>query len=129
MRIPPGFTTVFPYIFARQARYYLDFLRDGLGGEIVEAIDRPDGTLANAHVRFGNTTLMISEASADWPATRGTYYLYVDDAEAALARAVACGAEAVMPVSDMPYGDRQGGAKDGQGNVWWLSQRLREGPY
>jgi PhnB protein len=129
MRVPPGYTTLFPYIFARQARTYLDFLRDGLGGVIVDVLERADGTLANAQLRFGDTTLMVSEASADWPATRGTYYLYVDDAEAALARAVAGGAEVIMPVADMPYGDRQGGAKDSQGNVWWLSQHLRDGPY
>jgi PhnB protein len=129
MRVPPGFTRLFPYIFARGARRYLDFLRDGLGGEIVDALDRADGALANAQVRFGDTTLMVSEASADWPATCGTYYLYVDDAEAALTRAIAAGAVTVMPVADMPYGDRQGGAKDHQGNVWWLSQRLSDGPY
>ena len=34
-----------------------------------------------------------------------------------------------MDVSDMPYGDRQGGVKDPFGNIWWISQRLVDGPY
>jgi hypothetical protein len=34
-----------------------------------------------------------------------------------------------MDVSVMPYQDRQVGVKDKHGNIWWLSQRLVEGPY
>ncbi len=27
------------------------------------------------------------------------------------------------------YGDRQGGVRDAWGNIWWISQRLVDGPY
>jgi PhnB protein len=27
-----------------------------------------------------------------------------------------------------PYGDRLGGVRDAQGNLWWISQRLVEAP-
>jgi len=30
--------------------------------------------------------------------------------------------ELEMAGSDMPYGDRQGGARDPHGNIWWISQ-------
>jgi PhnB protein len=33
-----------------------------------------------------------------------------------------------MAVGDMPYGDTQGGARDTDGNIWWISQRLVEAP-
>ena len=72
---------------------------------------------------------MFSEASADWPAMPASYYLYVADADAAVARAIAAGGTLVMPVADMPYQDRQGGVRDAFGNVWWISQRLVEGAY
>ena len=127
--IPEGFTTVFPYIFAQDANAYLDFLRDGLGGEIVDVHRIPDGTLANAHVRFGAMTLMVSEATPAMRKIYGTYYLYVEDAHAAMAIAIAAGGVQQMAVADMPYGDRQSGITDPQGNVWWISQHLETAVY
>lgn len=62
-------------------------------------------------------------------------YLCVVDADAAMARALAHGAtlememEMEMAVASMPYGDRQGGIKDAHGKLWWISQRLVDGPY
>jgi uncharacterized glyoxalase superfamily protein PhnB len=129
MHIPPGFTTVFPYIFATDARSYLEFLSRGLGGEVVYVHSSPDGIVRNAHVRFGDTTIMVSEARGSFEPSRGTYYLYVADADAAMTRAVTAGGRSLGIVSDMPYGDRQGGVEDPSGNIWWLSQRLKPGPY
>ena len=129
MHIPPGFTTVFPYIFATDARNYLTFLVQGLGGETLHVLASPDGTVRNAHVRFGDTTIMVSEARDSFQPSRGTYYIYVEDADAAMARAVAAGGRSLGPVADMPYNDRQGGVADTSGNIWWLSQRLVPGPY
>ena len=129
MHIPPGFTTVFPYIFATDAHEYLNFLVQGLGGEVVGVNASPEGIVRNAHVRFGDTTIMISEARESLEPSRGTYYLYVDDADAAMARAVAAGGRSLGPVANMPYDDRQGGVADPSGNIWWLSQRLKSGPY
>ena len=58
-----------------------------------------------------------------------SYYLYVENADEAMAKAVAAGATAIMEVANMPYDDRQGGVKDAWGNLWWISQRLVDGPY
>lgn len=129
MHIPPGFTTVFPYIFATDARSYLTFLVQGLGGEVLDVVASPEGVVRNAHVRFGDTTIMVSEARGTFEPSRGTYYLYVEDADAAMARAVAAGGRALGAVANMPYNDRQGGVADPSGNIWWLSQRLVPGPY
>ena len=129
MHIPPGFTTVFPYIFAKHAAAYVTFLEQGLGGEVMGVHADSDGTVANAQIRFNDTTVMVSEATGDNPASQATYYIYVADADAAMARAVAAGGMQMMEVGDRVYGDRQGGMRDPQGNVWWISQRLAEGAY
>ncbi|HEX8216027.1 MAG TPA: VOC family protein [Allosphingosinicella sp.] len=126
---PPGFATVTPYIFADDAEAYVRFLIEGLGGTETVRTMRPDGKIANAQVAIGTATIMVSEASEHFPETRATYYLYVDDADASVARALAAGGEAIMPVANMPYGDRQGGVADGSGNIWWISQRLVREPY
>lgn len=127
---PDGFTRLFPYIFAEDADAYLTFLAEGLGGAVDGVHRNPDGTVANAHVVFGDTTVMVSEARGEFAAAAGaTYYLYVADADAATAQALAAGGTLRMAAMDMPYGDRQSGVTDPAGNVWWLSQRLQPGSY
>ncbi|HEX8527474.1 VOC family protein [Allosphingosinicella sp.] len=129
MYVPPGFATVTPYIFAEDAAAFVGFLVDGLGGTESCTTLRPDGKIANAQVAFGTATVMVSEATERFPQTRASYYLYVEDADAAMKRALDAGARLLMEVSDMPYGDRQGGVEDRAGNIWWISQRLVEEPY
>lgn len=128
MRIPPGFNTVAPYFFSSDAPRLLTFLVEGLGGE--EVLRHMDGDrIANAQVRIGTSTVMVSQASPGFSAMPAAIYLYVENAEDAMVRALSAGATKIMDVSDMPYKDRQGGVKDPTGNIWWLSQRLVDGPY
>ncbi len=128
MYVPPGFGTVTPYIFAADAERLVRFLVEGLGGtEICRTMH--GNTIANCQVAIGATTLMVSEASERFPPSRASFYLYVDDAETSMSRALSTGASLLMKVADMPYGDRQGGVTDPSGNIWWISQRLVEEPY
>ncbi|WP_028311617.1 VOC family protein [Derxia gummosa] len=129
MHIPPGFNTIAPYFFVRNAEAFVGFLVQGLGGAETCRTMRPDGGIANVQVRIGDSTVMVSEATGRYPPMCSAFYLYVDDADAAMGRALAHGAIEEMPVADMPYGDRQGGARDSHGNIWWISQRLVAGPY
>ena len=128
MHIPPGFNTVTPYFFVDQAADFLVFLTQGLGGNEIGRHMNGD-RIANAQVQLGTSTVMVSEASAAFPAMPASYYLYVESADAAMERAVSSGAAQIMAVADMPYGDRQGGVRDQHGNLWWLSQRLVPGSY
>ncbi len=128
MRIPPGFHTLTPYLFVEGADRFIAFLVDGLGAEEVHRTVH-EGRIANAHVRVGDTSFMLSEATDGFPALPASHYLYVEDADASMARAVGAGATELMPAMDMDYGDRQGGVRDAWGNLWWISQRLVDGPY
>lgn len=123
MLIPPGFNTVTPYFFMTDAADFIDFLVVGLGGTEVGRHMNGD-RIANAQVRLGTSTVMVSEASSAFPAMPASYYLYVENADEAMKAAISAGASQIMAVADMPYGDRQGGIKDKHGNIWWLSQRL-----
>lgn len=129
MNIPPGFNTVTPYFFIKDAAKFVDFLVTGLGGTELLRHLRDDGQIANAQVRLGTSTVMVSESTPQYPAMAASYYFYVADADAAMAQALAQGARLEMAVADMPYGDRQGGVRDAWGNIWWISQRLIAGAY
>lgn len=129
MYIPPGFNAVTPYFFVKDAEAFVRFLVDGLGGiEIIRTL-RADGNIANAQIRLSTSTVMVSEASEAYPPMAAAYYLYVENADAAMARALAHGATLELPVGNMPYGDRQGGVRDPHGNLWWISERLVHAPY
>src|SRR6185312_2050556 len=96
---------------------FCDFLIEGLGAEEVSR-DLDGERIANAQFRLGNCMMMVSEAGRGFPPMPASYYLYVDDADAAQRRAIAAGATEVSPVRDQSYGDRQGGVRDTHGNYW-----------
>ena len=129
MNIPDGFARVAPYIFATDAEKYMDHLIEALAGVDAGRSMRPDGKLANGQIRFGDAGIMVSEAGRGFPPSNSTFYLYVEDADAAMECATQNGMEKIMDVADQDYGDRQGGVKDAAGNIWWLSQRLTGEPY
>ena len=129
MFIPPGFSQVTPYIFAADAVTLIDFIVAAFGAAEQQRSLRPDGRVANSIVRIGDSMVMVTDGDERYPARPAAYYLYVEDADDSMAKAIAAGATLEMPVSDMPYGDRQGGVVDPVGNIWWISQRLEEGPY
>lgn len=129
MYVPPGFNTVTPYFFVKDADRFVTFLKEGLGGTEVLRSVRPDGRIANVQVCIGTSTLMASEAEGPYPPMPTACYLYVEDAEKAMAQALAAGGKLEMEVADMPYGDRQGGIRDPHGNIWWISQRMVQAPY
>lgn len=128
MRIPPGFSSVTPYFFIANAAAFLDFLERAFGG-IVSHRQMDGARVAHAHVTLNGFTVMVSDATKEFPAMPASYYLYVENADETMQRAVEAGATRIMEVADMPYGDRQGGIRDAHGNIWWVSQRLVDGPY
>lgn len=129
MNMPSGFNTVTPYFFVKDAESFVQFLINGLGGVETCRTMRPDGQIANVQVRLGTSTVMVSEATERYKPMASAFYLYVENADEAMIRALANGAELEMEVADMPYGDRQGGVRDQHGNIWWISQRLVQEPY
>lgn len=129
MQVPKGFAEVTPYIFAADADKYINFLEKAFNAQEIGRSTAPDGRIANCQMKFGTATIMVSEASDQFPASSAALYLYVDDAYASMITAVNAGAEKIMDVADMPYGDRQGGVRDPSGNIWWVSQRMSSDPY
>lgn len=129
MYIPPGFNTVTPYFFVADAESFVHFLVQGLGGTETCRTMRPNGLIQNVQVKLGTSTVMVSEATERYTPMAAAYYLYVEDADASMQRALKHGAILEIEVGNMPYGDRQDGVKDPHGNIWWISQRTVHEPY
>jgi PhnB protein len=131
---PPGYHTVTAYLILRDAVAAVDFYGRAFGAERVLRLTMPDGSYAHAEIRIGDTHLMMSEENPDWnnssPQKLGgspvSFMIYVSDADAAFARAVAAGCSVVRPVADQFYGDRSGTVKDPYGYQWTLATHVED---
>ena len=125
--IPPGFHTVTPYLTVRDGDAILEFLKRAFDGrELCPATRRPDGTLGHAQLRIGDSNVMLSQGTADWPPMPCALYLYVPDVDAVYRHALAAGATSVREPTNEFYGDRSAGVKDVCGNYWWLATHIED---
>src|ERR1700739_731258 len=115
--IPEGYRTVTPYLLLNAAGDAIAFYTKALGAAEVMRIDDPSGKIHHAEISIGGSPIMMAdehpEIQALSPKPIGgspvSIHLYVDDVDAAIARAVAAGAKLIRPVADQFYGDRVGG--------------------
>jgi len=120
--IPDGYHAVTPYVTVRGAEKVIEFLHKAFDAEMThEPLKRPDGSIMHAEVKIGDSRVMLADESDQAKASAGTFYLYVNDADAAYHRAVKAGGRSVMEPMDMFYGDRCGGVKDASGNSWMVA--------
>src|SRR6516225_5318827 len=126
--IPEGYHSVTPYLILSNASEAIAFYKKALGAEEVLRLDGPGGRIHHAEIKIGDSRIMLAdehiEIQALSPKTIGgspvSIHLYVEDVDAAVARAVAAGAKLVRPVADQFYGDRVGGIEDPFGYRWFI---------
>ena len=131
---PPGYHSLTPYMTVKDGRAALDFYKKAFGAEMVLKLDMPDGSIAHAEIRIGDSIVMLSEENEAWgtrsPLTLGGSPMflmaYVADVDAAFRRALDAGASEVRPVANQFYGDRSGTLKDPFGHQWTLSTHIED---
>ena len=131
---PPGYHSVTPYLALRGAWAAIDFYERAFGAELVLKLDLPDGTIAHAEIRIGDSILMLAEENAEWgnrspqslSGSPVSMMIYVPDVDAAFDRALAAGAARVRPVEDQFYGDRSGTLADPYGYQWTLATHIED---
>ena len=123
VRIPPGLHTVTPYFVVDGAQRLIEFLRSAFGATVRMTVARPDNAAAimHAEVLIGDTVIELADATPEYPERRFELHLYVPDADAVYARAVAAGARSLSEPVDQPYGDREAGVADPFGNYWYIA--------
>lgn len=133
-RRPAGYHSVTPALVVRDASAAIDFYVRAFGAEEVTRLAGPDGTIVHAEVRIGDSVVMLGEENPAWearsPLTLGgvpsSLHLYVDDADAAFARAVREGATVRAPLEDTFWGDRYGKVTDPFGHEWGLAHQMKQ---
>lgn len=124
--IPQGYHSITPYLVVKGATEVIDFLQEVFHAQVIERMMRPDGTLWHAELQIGDSRLMLAEASQQWPARNGGFYLYVPDVDATYKRAVEYGAKSLGEPKTQFYGDRGGGVEDACGNTWWIATHIED---
>jgi PhnB protein len=117
--------TAAPRLRLKHAAAAIDFYKKAFGAIEVMRFEA-QGQIAHAELAIGNSTIMLGEEAPEYgfpgPATLGGspvgIRLFVDDADAVAAQAVAAGGRLVRPVSDQFYGDRSGLVADPFGYTW-----------
>ncbi len=128
---PQGFHTVSPYLVVEDPAAAIAFYARAFGAREILRNTNDKGHVTHAEILVGDSPIMLSGGFeigalvAGPPATLGGtslhLYLYVPDADALFAQALAAGAREVMPMADQSYGDRMGGVLDPFGHMWWLA--------
>jgi PhnB protein len=126
MTAPAGYTAVTPWIISRDASGLIDFLTTAFGAKELARVPNPAGGIGHAEVRIGDAVVMMFDSPKGCPPTPAFLRLYVEDADAAHARALAAGASSITEVTHLAFGDRVGRIRDPFGNIWWLQARVEE---
>lgn len=124
--VPEGYHTVTPYLIVKNTDALLRFVNEAFGAKVHGEFRLPDGSLSHADFTIGDSHVMIGQASDRWPEKPATLYLYVPDADATYAAALAAGGTSVQELTTQFYGDRTGGVEDPSGVTWWVSTRVEE---
>ncbi|PZO67875.1 MAG: hypothetical protein DI498_02570 [Paracoccus denitrificans] len=116
---PDAYPDVSPYLLVKDAERTLQFLEAAFGAHRLRIIPRDDGQgLMHAEARIGDSVVMMGETPDAVPAH---IHVYVPDADAAFAKAIAAGGLVVQPLTESGDGDRRGGILDESGTTWWIS--------
>ena len=118
-----GFTTVTPYIWVPD-RGLADFLIQTFGAVETRVADNP-GHGVHRELRIGSSMVMIGESGRqDAPGRPIALHVFVDDADATFARALAAGALSLGEPEDRHYGERAGFVADPYGNHWYIATAI-----
>jgi PhnB protein len=131
--IPDGYHSVTPYLIVDSAAEAIRWYGEALGA--TEVLRLPMGDkIGHAEIRIGDSHVMLSDEWPDYgklgPRARGgatsSLLIYLDDVDAAFARAIAAGATVERPVEDQFYGDRAGTIVDPFGHSWTLATHVED---
>ena len=134
--IPDGYPQVTPYLCVDGAKAAIEFYSNVLGATERMHMPGADGKIGHAELELGDSLIMLAdeypEMGVRGPKAVGgtpvTIMIYVEDADAVFAAAVAAGATSLRPVEKQFYGDRIGQFEDPFGHRWSVATHVEDVP-
>ncbi|MQA87419.1 MAG: VOC family protein [Streptosporangiales bacterium] len=134
--IPDTYRRVTPCLIVQGAAKALEFY-----AEVFQATERmrfpgPGGTVAHAEIQIGDSVVIVEDESPEMgtkaPPPGGVagspsfLFIYVEDVDEVIARAVRLGARLQRPAEDQFYGDRDGYIVDPFGHGWTIATHVED---
>ena len=132
--IPDGYNTVSPYLAVDDAQKAIEYYTKAFGAKETVRMDGPDGKIGHAELQIGDSHVMLSDpfpqASTTPPkelgGTSASIFMYVEDVDAVVQKAVDAGATVTMEVEDQFWGDRFGSITDPFGHNWSIATHVED---
>ena len=134
--IPEGYHTLTTYLTVDDASGAIDFYKKAFGAKERIRMDAPDGKVGHAELQIGDSLIMLSDpfpqATTKTPKELGGtttgIFMYSEDVDGAIEKAVDAGATVTAPAEDMFWGDRFGSVTDPYGHLWSISTHVEDVP-
>jgi PhnB protein len=134
--VPEGYHTVTPYLAVESAQEAIDFYGRAFGAKERSRMPGPEDTIAHAELEIGDSLVMLSDpfpqATTRPPKELGgtsvNIFLYVENVDDFVQKAVDAGATVTMPIEDQFWGDRFGAVTDPFGHTWSVATHVEDVP-
>jgi PhnB protein len=134
--IPEGYHTLTTYLTMDNAAEAIDYYKDVFGANERIRMEAPDGKIGHAELEIGDSLLMLSDAfpgatsrpPTELGGTTAGAFMYVEDVDAVVKRAVESGATITMEIADQFWGDRFGTITDPFGHSWSIATHVEDVP-
>jgi len=125
---------VIPMLVCVDAAAEIEFCKAAFGAVELSRRADEDGSVTHATLGIGEILIMVhgetahlaSRAPQGDGSSSVVIYLYLEDVDGVVERAVAAGARVLTPLEDCFWGDRMARIIDPQGHVWNVASRKSE---
>lgn len=131
--VPEGFRTITAALTVRNGNKALEFYKQAFGAEVRGVHLTPDGKVAHAEIKIGDSVFMLSDEFppiAVSPETIGGtasgLIIYAENIDQLWDRAIKAGGTVTMPLDNQFWGDRWGTLTDPFGHRWSLAQHVED---
>ena len=132
--IPEGLSTLTAYLAVDDAAGAIEYYKRAFGAKERNRLHGPDGKIGHAGLQIGDGVFMLSDpvpqAATKPPrelgGTSASVFMYVEDVDAVVEKAVDEGAALTMEVADQFWGDRFGTITDPFGHVWSIATHIED---
>jgi PhnB protein len=134
--IPEGYHTATPYLVIDGAAEAIDYYKKAFGAKERMRMEAPGNRIGHAEIEIGDSLVMLSDAfpqsttkaPTELGGTTAGVFLYVEDVDSVVKKAVDAGATVTMEVADQFWGDRFGSITDPFGHSWSIATHVEDVP-
>ena len=121
-----GYPTAVPFVLYRDVAAATRWLTHVLCFREAIRFTLPDGPVMNVELTRNGAVIMLGAADGSFGTTSSITVVFVDDVDAACARATDADGTVLVGPADRPWGLRQAVVADPEGQRWELSHHIRD---